>query len=554
MTATTRDDAVADSSSAAPWLVAGASAAAGLIHLSVVSEHNAGDIIVPIGFAATAIAQIGVAVALVARRASRAAIWAAIVINVLATGAWAWSRTVGLPWEPYNGFAEQASTLDLTSAGLQAAAITLGVGMLIAPRAVKIPPAVSAAFAIGAVALAAVVVVTPEDTSGAVTVAASSAGGAAAAMPAGDGHGHSHGGTAATPAAAGDMAAEMLRIDRARCDLAFNPQAYWDEAYAMNVDTYGGGSMSMAAPSTLTDVAAPQLLDGAGSAHLDEMISLTTISSGEGAAAQLIGKLVEATDEEYEAWRRWVAANPGGGHAEPTVDANGRVEVVPPSMGHPGPSTWKAMVDTAQCDRLAAELATAREVTERFPTVADATEAGYFRVTGYVPGIAAHYMKFDIVDSEFHLEEPEMLLFDGTDPDSRIVGLSYYVRQDGTAEPTQGFVGDNDHYHRHFGLCIGAGGVIGDSTTTEEECAARGGRKGSGMDGWMSHAWVVPGCESPWGVFSGENPLLDSAMGDASGDADSGGCAASEARDRYDLSPGASDLSVTAPTDEASGR
>ena len=39
------------------------------------------------------------------------------------------------------------------------------------------------------------------------------------------------------------------RIDRARCDLGFNPKAYWDEAYAMNVDTYGGGSMTMAAPS-----------------------------------------------------------------------------------------------------------------------------------------------------------------------------------------------------------------------------------------------------------------------------------------------------------------
>jgi hypothetical protein len=48
----------------------------------------------------------------------------------------------------------------------------------------------------------------------------------------------------------------------------------------------------------------------------------------------------------------------------------------------------------------------------------------------------------------------------------------------------------------------------------------------------MSHAWVVPGCESPWGVFSAASPVLDDALG-----ADNGGpgCAASSVRDRYDM-------------------
>ena len=147
-----------------------------------------------------------------------------------------------------------------------------------------------------------------------------------------------------------------------------------------------------------------------------------------------------------------------------------------------------------------------------------------------------------------------MLLFDGNDPGSRIVGLSYYIRQEGNVAPTQGFVGENDPYHRHLGLCLGAGGVIGDSTTTEEECAARGGSKSTGADGWMAHAWVVPGCESPWGVFSGENPVLDATMAEATGGEGTAGCAASVARDRYDLSPGASDLRETGAGDEASGR
>jgi hypothetical protein len=105
---------------------------------------------------------------------------------------------------------------------------------------------------------------------------------------------------------------------------------------------------------------------------------------------------------------------------------------------------------------------------------------------------------------------------------------------EGDAEPSQGFTGANDHSHRHIGLCIGAGGVIGDSTTTEEECAAMGVRKQNSGNGWMSHAWVVPGCESPWGVFRGASPLLDGALDDESGEND-GGCSASGVRDRYGM-------------------
>jgi hypothetical protein len=112
------------------------------------------------------------------------------------------------------------------------------------------------------------------------------------------------------------------------------------------------------------------------------------------------------------------------------------------------------------------------------------------------------------------------------------------MRHDGEAEPTQGFTGPNDHYHRHIGLCVNASGVIGDSTTTEEECAAMGGRKAQGGNGWMNHVWIVPGCESPWGMFSGASPLLDADLQKDAG-ASGAGCAGSGVRDRYNLEPGA---------------
>ena len=85
------------------------------------------------------------------------------------------------------------------------------------------------------------------------------------------------------------------------------------------------------------------------------------------------------------------------------------------------------------------------------------------------------------------------------------------------------------------------GVVVGDSTTTTAECAALGGSKQDGRNGWMSHAWVIPGCESPWGVFSAASPLFDRKLTEASGTAataDGPACGASGAAGRYDLRPG----------------
>jgi hypothetical protein len=156
---------------------------------------------------------------------------------------------------------------------------------------------------------------------------------------------------------------------------------------------------------------------------------------------------------------------------------------------------------------LSDELTEARDVAERFATVKDAEAAGYRAVTTYLPLIGAHYMKFLTVDGTFDITQPEMLLYDGTKPGSKIVGLSYYVVA--RSEP-EGFAGPNDHWHRHLGLCIDTANpfVLGDEQTTEAECERRGGRKADGADGWMVHAWVVPGWDSPRGVFSAENAQL----------------------------------------------
>jgi hypothetical protein len=87
--------------------------------------------------------------------------------------------------------------------------------------------------------------------------------------------------------------------------------------------------------------------------------------------------------------------------------------------------------------------------------------------------------------------------------------LSYVVLPSGD-EPPEGFVGGNDHWHRHRNFCLDVDRDAYNFATdilSPDECAALGGTFTPNRS-WMLHTWVVPGCESDWGVFSGANPRL----------------------------------------------
>jgi hypothetical protein len=509
------------------WVLAFCSAAAGVIHLLEVSAHADGPLLDQVGFATFGFAQLLLAGALLAGRRGRALLLASVAVNVAALGLWAWSRTVGLPFGGHEGIVEDVAPLDATCAALEVGAVLVATYLLFAPDGRRVGRLLPAVAGVGVLGLLAV------------------------AIPWSGSSTHDH---IEVAAAASSHDALMASIDADRCDQDFNVPAYWDEADYLDVDTYQGGAMAAdhstsaaAAVPTTTDGHAhshgdtsaaavttttldPDPSGGRGSVVLDELSVLTAGSSeGEGAAAQLVVALADAEQEDYDTWLWWLRSSGSLGHAHGAApgDTGGH-------GGHVGPQPWVAMTDQDECDRLQGELAEARELALAHPTAADAIADGYRRVTSYVPGIAAHYMRFDLVDGEFSLAEPEMILYDGDGPDARVVGLSYYLVHEGDAEPSQGFTGANDHGHRHVGLCQGPTGVIGDSTLTEEECAARGGRKSDGSAGWMIHAWVVPGCESPWGVFSAASPVLDGALEDSSG-TDDGACAGSAVRERYGL-------------------
>jgi len=169
--------------------------------------------------------------------------------------------------------------------------------------------------------------------------------------------------------------------------------------------------------------------------------------------------------------------------------------------------------------KLTAQQDLARSVVTKFPTVADALAGGYQKSTAYIPCIGAHYTNARLVIS-FDPAKPSELLFDGTNPDSKLVGLSYLVFHLGGAP--EGFAGANDVWHQHNsngGLCSKGGLVIGGEAMSAEDCTALGGRKSANQNVWMMHDWIVPGWECSWGVFAGECPELGGRTGATAWDA-----------------------------------
>jgi hypothetical protein len=174
-------------------------------------------------------------------------------------------------------------------------------------------------------------------------------------------------------------------------------------------------------------------------------------------------------------------------------------------------------LDPVTRETLKAQLAEARDFALRYPTVADATAAGYRLAGGFAPGSGAHYISYGGMTGpgEFDPSKVNSLIYDGTSPTSQIVGLMYFGMSEGAPE---GFAGPNDHWHRHSNVCVKFGGsgidvpFPADTDVTEAQCKQVQGTFMK-ITGYMVHAWVVPSWESPLGVFSHDNPDVRCADG-----------------------------------------
>ena len=169
-------------------------------------------------------------------------------------------------------------------------------------------------------------------------------------------------------------------------------------------------------------------------------------------------------------------------------------------------------LDPADQAVMTGQLAQALQAAEKFPTVASAKAAGMVLAGGMFPGVGAHYQVIGAsdltsLDGTFNPSEPASWIYASTADNAPVVGVMY---ESLTAQPPAGFIGPNDHWHRHSNVCVqfSAGKIAvpfaADQNVTPQEC--------SDVHGvfmkktvWMVHAWVVPGWESPQGVFSHDN-------------------------------------------------
>jgi hypothetical protein len=171
---------------------------------------------------------------------------------------------------------------------------------------------------------------------------------------------------------------------------------------------------------------------------------------------------------------------------------------------------------------LAAQLLEVREVALRYPTYADALAAGYVPTTPYAPGLGAHLGKPEDAqppDEPLDLQRPQSYLYDGTDPDSRVVAVMYV--KIGNEEMPEGFAGPLDIWNGVDGQCLAKGttdaAFPAKESVTEAECDSV---DGTFLDtiAWTQHVWVVPGWEAPGGVFAHANPDLVCADGTTDSD------------------------------------
>jgi len=134
------------------------------------------------------------------------------------------------------------------------------------------------------------------------------------------------------------------------------------------------------------------------------------------------------------------------------------------------------------------ELAQVRSGTAKYHNVADARDAGYVRISGFVPGMGYHFQREDLVDDgTIDKSTPEVLVYapqpkEGT---YKLVAVEYLVikPEDDSTPPEVGFTGDRDHWH-----------------------VLPAAESGAPVDFWALHAWVWE--HNPKGMFHETNPRI----------------------------------------------
>lgn len=186
---------------------------------------------------------------------------------------------------------------------------------------------------------------------------------------------------------------------------------------------------------------------------------------------------------------------------------------------HPLTDHWNSITNPVVCNKLKGQLNNTRDFAAQYPTLGDATDDGFTFVTPWFAGAGTHMGRWELLDGEVDPANPEVLIYDGNGKEARLVGVMYAVLSN--ERPKDVFVGGNDVWHQHRGLCFTSSQrakevfqpmermVIGSERAEKIWCEQMwGGEKDDFASLWMMHVWVVPGCENDWGLFAHDHPYL----------------------------------------------
>jgi len=440
----------------ARWTAAIAMVGAGIIHFAYAPVHLDEELSHGLFFLVTGWLQLMLAVAVATRLRPRQ-LWlaATALINLGIIGVWVVSRTAGVPGSE----AESVGFPDVTATVLEAVAVLAAFAILSGVLADRPAPSRAGPGFVGFGTLATVAVVSMAVSPSFAGEHSHGAEGHGHGDEAAAGDGHSHAGGAGAPSA--------------------------EEWAEVRYDALSG----YATPEQIDQFEAAEA-EYLGDQIRERSDLLRTLPADE-------------VDARVTAYTDWAIAN--------TMDLLDGAQTNGAGMHSHGATTWQPITDPADQLELQQQLEEAGAVVEQFPDVAAAEAGGYRQISPYVPGIGAHWINGNF-DATFEAGKPEMLLFNGTEQDSELVGLSYATISE---EPPEGFVGPNDSWHAHPGLCMLGGLVVGIDGTPEELCESIGGEIASGLRNLqMAHYWPVPGWQSEWGLFSAENPNLNVATSD----------------------------------------
>jgi len=124
------------------------------------------------------------------------------------------------------------------------------------------------------------------------------------------------------------------------------------------------------------------------------------------------------------------------------------------------------------------ELQQARAATARYRNIANAIKDGYADIAVVVPNMGHHYLKAALLDGEFDIRKPEILVYNRNEEGAfELVAVEYAIPLQLSAEAPAGFTGTADVWDRNTGFGL-----------------------------WLLHAWVWS--YNPQGVFNPTNPLV----------------------------------------------